>query len=269
MFAVAALCPHPPLLVPQLAAGAAAELDDLRAACDRAVGALLAASPARILVIGGGSQDVRGGPELGGSMCGYGVDVHAGSLADESLPLSLTVGAWLLQRAGCAASVRFLGYGEAATPGGSDIGARDPGASAPDLPDRRLAEWADRVAAEVTGPEPVAVLAMGDLSARRSTAAPGYLDDRAAGFDRAVVRALASPDPAVLRGLDAALAGELWVAGLPALVGLAACATADPGQARDPDVDTAPGLSATIHYDDAPYGVGYVVATWQRPRSAG
>jgi len=33
----AAVCPHPPLLVPQLAAGGAPDLDKVRAACDAAV----------------------------------------------------------------------------------------------------------------------------------------------------------------------------------------------------------------------------------------
>jgi hypothetical protein len=36
-----AVCPHPPLLVPEVAAGAAPELDDLRAACDTAVTRML------------------------------------------------------------------------------------------------------------------------------------------------------------------------------------------------------------------------------------
>jgi hypothetical protein len=36
-----AVCPHPPLLIPEVAAGAAYELDDLRAACDVAVSRML------------------------------------------------------------------------------------------------------------------------------------------------------------------------------------------------------------------------------------
>ena len=39
----AAVCPHPPLLVPEVAAGAASELDDLRAACLAAIEHLSAA----------------------------------------------------------------------------------------------------------------------------------------------------------------------------------------------------------------------------------
>lgn len=36
-----AVCPHPPLLVPEVAAGAAHELDDLRRACDAAIHRML------------------------------------------------------------------------------------------------------------------------------------------------------------------------------------------------------------------------------------
>ena len=48
----AAVCPHPPLLVPEVAGAAAPELDDLRAACDVAVARLLAAGLTD-LVVGG------------------------------------------------------------------------------------------------------------------------------------------------------------------------------------------------------------------------
>ena len=49
----AAFCPHPPLLAPELAGGAAHELDDLRAHCDGVVGAL-AAYDVPVLVLGRG-----------------------------------------------------------------------------------------------------------------------------------------------------------------------------------------------------------------------
>ena len=55
-----AFCPSPPLLVPELAAGAAGELDPLRAACREAVRRLLAAGPDQVVVIGTG-------PGAGGS----------------------------------------------------------------------------------------------------------------------------------------------------------------------------------------------------------
>ena len=46
----AALLPHPPLLVPELAGGAAAELDPLRDACRLALDAVVAAGGTTILV---------------------------------------------------------------------------------------------------------------------------------------------------------------------------------------------------------------------------
>jgi hypothetical protein len=92
------------------------------------------------------------------------------------------------------------------------------------------------------------LLVMGDGSARRSTSAPGYLDDRAGAFDRATVDALASGDPARLR-LDVALGADLLAAGPPAWNAAAGLL----GTRR---------YAAEILYDDAPYGVGYFVAVW-------
>jgi hypothetical protein len=92
-------------------------------------------------------------------------------------------------------------------------------------------------------------LVVGDGTAKRTLKAPGHLDDRAEGFDAAVVAALAAGDPAALGALDAHLAAELWVAGLAAWG--AAASLSGPWQAE-------------VLYADAPYGVGYVVATWTR-----
>ncbi len=72
------------------------------------------------------------------------------------------------------------------------------------------AQWA------ATGPGATAMLAMGDGSARRSTAAPGYLDDRAVPFDTAVEDAVRAGDLAALAGVDPALARDLMATGRPA-----------------------------------------------------
>jgi hypothetical protein len=64
-----------------------------------------------------------------------------------------------------------------------------------------------------------------------------------------VVAALAAGDPVRLAALAPGLAAELWVQGLPAWQ--AAATLAGPWRAE-------------VRYADAPYGVGYVVATWQR-----
>ena len=119
----AAVCPHPPLLVPGVAAGATGETDDLRAACDAAVGVLLPTGPDLVVVVG--AADRMGPCEAGawGSLRAYGVAVDvgrndgAGADVDggPTLPLSLTVGRWLLDRAGATgAGTPVLLFGVAA-----------------------------------------------------------------------------------------------------------------------------------------------------------
>jgi hypothetical protein len=55
----AAVCPHPPLLIPEVAAGAAPELNDLRTACRTALAAL---APYETVVVGANPQAL----EIGG-----------------------------------------------------------------------------------------------------------------------------------------------------------------------------------------------------------
>jgi hypothetical protein len=224
----AAFCPHPPVLVPQAARGAAQELHDLREACRTAVRAVALASD-RIVLLGSGEQTLAHSFAAQGSLAGYGVDVHAGLVPDADgpveLPLSLTVGAWLVRETlGPSASMRAFSVGPDAAP---------------------VLHEVSRIAAS----DRVGLVVMGDGSARRTTAAPGYLDKRAVAFDDAVVDALRAGDADALAALDLEFARELLAAGAPAwraagqLLRGAAC-TADLG------------------YYDAPYGVGYVVATW-------
>ncbi|MGW0210283.1 hypothetical protein ACWDZ8_32360, partial [Streptomyces sp. NPDC003233] len=135
---------------------------------------------------------------------------------------------WLLERTGWAdAPIEGLGVGESLAPercveAGREIGAR-----------------AGRVA----------LLVMGDASACRTVKAPGYLDERAAPFDAEVARALGAADVAAVQALDAELAHELKASGRAPWQVLA-------GAAEGAD------LSGALLYEDAPYGVGYVVATW-------
>lgn len=98
-------------------------------------------------------------------------------------------------------------------------------------------------------PESPSYLVVGDGTAKRTLKAPGHLDPRAEAFDAEVVAAVAAGDAARLGALDAALAGELWVQGLDAWHAVAGLA----GPWR-----------AEVLYADAPYGVGYLVAVWQR-----
>ncbi|AZM55929.1 hypothetical protein DMA15_27840 [Streptomyces sp. WAC 01529] len=245
MLVAAAVCPCPPLLVPEVAAGAAPELDAARAACTDAIGVLAAARPDRLVVVGPAELSGRGPHPQGarGSFRGFGVDLdvrlgpatgddagegEAGGSAERELPPSLAVAAWLLGRTRwSAAPLEGLGVGEPLAAErcvqvGGEIGAR-----------------ADRVA----------LLVMGDASACRTLKAPGYLDERAAGFDATVARALGAADVAALKALDAQLAHELQAAGRAPWQVLAGAAE---GAA----------LSGELLYEDAPYGVGYVVATW-------
>jgi hypothetical protein len=216
-----AFCPHPPVLVPDVARGAAPELDGLRAACRVAL-ERASAGASRLVVLGSAARTAQHGPTARGSLAGFGVPLEVPLGSEDpgpvELPLSLTIGAWLLRE--------YLGPGSGAI-----------GWSAGDEP-------VDP--AELRGTEPTALLVMGDGSARRSTAAPGYFDPRAEAFDRGIGEALRSGDGAALR-VDGA--EGLLVAGTNAW---AAASYAVEDRRWD----------AEVMYEDAPYGVGYFVAAW-------
>ncbi|MFD5034653.1 class III extradiol dioxygenase subunit B-like domain-containing protein [Streptomyces sp. NPDC058405] len=242
MLVAAAVCPCPPLLVPAVAAGAAPELDALRAACADALGVLSAARPDRLIVVGPAEEEGRGPHPQGatGSFRGFGVDLDVvlgggGAVVGEhdehderELPASLAVAAWLLERVRwSAAPVTGLGVGEP-------------------LAAERCIQTGQEIAARSGR---VALLVMGDAGACRSLKAPGYLDERAAGFDEGVARALETADVAALKALDAELAYELKAAGRAPWQVLAGAAEGA-------------GLGGELLYEDAPYGVGYLVAAW-------
>ncbi|MEU7554426.1 class III extradiol dioxygenase subunit B-like domain-containing protein [Streptomyces sp. NPDC044571] len=235
MLVAAAVCPAPPLLVPEVAAGAAAELGDARTACSDALAVLAASRPDRLVVVGASDADRQGPYPQGsrGSFRGFGVaeaDVRlgAGDGGARPLPAALSVGAWLLEHARWGASpVEGLAVderlaAERCLEAGRDLAARD---------------------------GRVALLVMGDGSACRSLKAPGYLDERAEAFDAATARALAAADVHALAALDAGLAQELQAAGRAPWQVLAGAAEGA-------------GLEGRLLYEDAPYGVGYFVAAW-------
>lgn len=246
MLVAAAVCPCPPLLVPEVAVGAAPELDDLRDACADAVGLLAASRPDLLVAVGPAATEGRGVFPEGahGSFDSFGValDVRlgkepaaggqrggpTGTPAEDvrRLPPSLAVAAWLL-RDWNAGPVQGLGVGQ------------------PLAPDRCIAAGRDIAASHGR----IALLVMGDGSACRTVKAPGYLDERAEGFDAAVAAALAAADTGSLAGLDPDLARELRVAGRAPWQLLA-------GAARGTD------LKGRLLYEAAPYGVGYFVAAW-------
>lgn len=180
MIIAAAVCPHPPVLVPELASGAASELDDVRSAALESVGTLVSMVPDRVVIVGTGELEEPADESAGGTLAGHGVDVRAGG-DDVVLPLSLTIGAWLLDQAGWD-------------------GPRTYTTTAVPTDDR------------------TALLVMAGGSARRSLKAPGYLDERAEGHDAAIGLALANGDADALASLDVHLGDELLAPGTRALV---------------------------------------------------
>jgi len=238
----AALCPCPPLLARELT-GHEEVLPELRDACAAAVARLLAAEPDVLVVVGPddqtGTWPADGRLDFGAyapalarrpaaSEAPWPAQSTAAAAAARRplLPLSLGMGALLLDEAGYAGPRAFQGIDAAATPDEC----RTLG--------RRLAATAPRTA----------LLAMGDGSARRSTSAPGYLDERAAPFDLTVERAVREGDLAALASLDPALAADLLAIGRPAWQALA-------GAIMPSRVET------DVLYCDAPLGVSYLVAT--------
>lgn len=216
----AAVCPHPPLLIPEVAAGAAQELDELRVCCDAAVSRLLQQAPDLVVVVG----TQRPAEPVRATLAAYGIDMPIGR---DPLPLSALLGRWLLDRSGWTGPLL------------SHVVPTNARVQRCLSDGRLLAGRSNRVA----------MLAMGDGSARRSERAPGYLDERAADVDATVASALRTADIEALTSLDPDLADALMVAGRAAWQVLAGAAGTGP-------------FAAALSYDDAPYGVGYFVASW-------
>ena len=183
------------------------------------------------MVLGPGPSSLAHLSRARGTLAGYGVDLEValGTSATDGrveLPLSLTVGAWLVRDA--------LGTDSRSV--GCSVGPDDPAGRSGDL--IKVAAGVDTV-----------LIVMGDGSARRSSAAPGYLDDRAEIFDTQVAAALRGGDSVALSAIDAQIGAELLAAGVPAWHAAAVLL-----QGRQHD--------AQLLYADAPYGVGYFVAAW-------
>ena len=260
MIVRAALCPSPPLLARELT-GRADVLPGLRSACAAVVGRLLAAAPDVVAVIGAGGETATWDEEDRLDLSAYapaiaatphlpaappgpaGLPVPAAPAAPAApagsagpagpadgrgkpgLPLALGIGALLLDEAGYAGPRLMRAVDE-------------------------LAPAADclRLGRELAGAAPrVALLAVGDGSARRGPAAPGYLDERAVPFDDAVERAVRAGDMTALAGLDPDLARDLMATGRAAWQVLAGAF----GGARP---------VADVRYADDPFGVAYLVA---------
>ncbi|MDM4723220.1 class III extradiol dioxygenase subunit B-like domain-containing protein [Micromonospora sp. WMMA1363] len=237
----AAVCPHPPLLVPEVAGAAAAELDDLRAACAAAVTQLYASGARSIVIVGAGDRSATLDVPVRGTFAPWGVPIEVrlggpadGRVATEGLPLSLLVGAWLARRV--------------PPPAGADDVSWRMLSLAVDEPAERCAEVGRRTGTA----QPWAMLVMGDGSACRGERAPGYDDPRAAPYDAVVARALTAADTGALLDLDPELSAELKVAGRAPWQVLAGAVRAEGGDWR-----------GELTYDAAPHGVAYFVASWR------
>lgn len=219
-----AFCPSPPLLLPTVEGAAGPETTALRRACAEAVAAMLSVRPEVVVVVGGGAVD--------------GVRFGAGDVGD-------------LAPFGVPARIAFEGR---VRPGGRPLPlAHTVGAWLLDeagYSGTRIglgpAELADLLSAL---PGPVGVLALGDGSARRSVKAPGYLDEAAAPFDAVVAAALGAGDAAALAGLDAVEGERLLAAGVSTWRAVGAALTGR-------------SVTARLHHETAPFGVGYLVADW-------
>jgi hypothetical protein len=257
----AAFLPHPPLLVPELAGAAAPELERLRDACRLALEAVIAAA-GTIILIGDGPVWGVPQPAAPGSFRPYGaelevvlpalVDLDLAGLPEPArlagLPLSLAVAAYLLadldtpsDRLFAATVPASLGPGAAAGIGRHlATTAQGPGPRAGTLP-------ADG-AAGLAGDGGVGLVAMGDLSACRTDRAPGGLRPEAAGFDASVAAAFRTGELDRLLDLDPNQAADLLAVGRVPLQVLAGALAG------------APAVRGRVLYEDAPYGVGYLVA---------
>src|SRR5690349_8634385 len=115
MLVSAAVCPHPPALVPALSQGGAASLDQVRDAALGAVRDLVAVPHDSLVCLGVGSRMSHWGPEAGGTLRGFGVDARFGG-SDLALPVSLTVAAYLLEEAGAGPADRYQAVAADAEP---------------------------------------------------------------------------------------------------------------------------------------------------------
>lgn len=226
MITSAVLCPSPPLLARELS-GREPVLPELRDACSDAAGRLARTQPGVIIVVGPAAATAQWDP--GGRLDLSAFAPALATAGKPGLPLSLGLGALLLDQADYSGA-RIL----------QAIGEDEPAACL-------------RLGAELASSDArAAMLVMGDGSARRTPAAPGAFDERAAAFDAGVERAVRDGDLGALAAVDPALARELMATGRPAWQVLAGAMPA-------------PRPVTEVLYADAPFGVAYLVALLERP----
>lgn len=226
MLSAIAIVPSTPVLVPELASGAADELADLRDAVFGAAAGL----PDRWVAVGVGSVDAVIEADAVGTFAGYGVDVpvafspgDAGGPSD--LPLCALIAGWVRGRVNPGARAEVRVYAD------------DHGVDSALALGRTL-----RAEIDESG-DAVGVLVVADGLHTLSPTAPGGHDPDSETVQKALDDALAGGDAAALAMLPAGVIGRV---AYQVLAGLAGPAPA----------------SATESYRGAPYGVGYFAGVW-------
>jgi hypothetical protein len=221
-----AIVPSAPVLVPELASGAAAELADLRDAVFGAAAEL----PERWVAVGVGSVDTIIGPDAVGTFAGFGVDVPValapgGAGIPSDLPLCALITGWVRGRVNPLARAEVRVYAD------------DHGVDAALEFGRSLRAEIDEAA------DAVGVLIVADGAHTLSPTAPGGYDPDSVPVQAALDDALAGGDAAALCTLPSGVIGRV---AYQVLAGLAEPAPA----------------SARESYRRAPYGVGYFAGVW-------
>lgn len=225
MLAAIALTPSAPVLVPELAGAAAAEVAGFRAAVLEAASAL----PDQWIAIGVGPQDMVI-TRVRGTFAGYGADIEVSLCPDEpgpvaALPLCAVFAGWLRGQANpqAAVSVRIHRH---------DLDVEEAVARG-----RVLRELLD------AEPEPIGILVVADGLKTLGPSAPGGEDPDAPQAQAALDDALATGDAAALTRLPDGVVGRVAYQVLAGLVG------SGPRSAHE-------------LIRGAPYGVGYFVGVW-------
>ncbi|KAA0112139.1 hypothetical protein [Mycolicibacterium sp. P1-5] len=226
MLSAVVLTPSAPVLVPELAGAASADVAEFRAAAVAAAAEL----PDCWIAVGVGVQDQVIGSDTRGTFAGYGVDVPVALSPDaaaalSTLPLCALFTGWVRGQANPNARAQVRVYNtehDAATAIGHGRELR----------------------AEIEAADgPVGVLVVADGANTLTPPAPGGYDPESVPVQAALDEALAAGDVDSLTRLPDGIVGRV---AYQVLAGL---------------IQTRP-RSATGLVTGAPYGVGYFVGTW-------
>jgi hypothetical protein len=226
VLAAIALTPSAPVLVPELAGAAAAEVAEFHDAAIAAAATL----PNRWIAIGVGQTDQIFEPATRGTFAGYGVDVPVTLSADApqvitDLPLCALIAGWLRGQSNAAARVQVRVY------------AADHDVDAALARGRALRDAINEAA------DPIGVLLVADGANTLTQSAPGGYDPDSEPLQTALDDALATGNAVALTRLPNGAIGRV---AYQVLAGL-----------------TEPKPRAAKEFvRGAPYGVGYFVGTW-------